>query len=173
MQSHCILIDRYNKTVSYDHRGQYNSMICKSADTMLSYITQPAYTIDLYGLLRWANTMPLDIHLSADMRYHRGINYNLSAIDSPNTIPPMSIGLHVRMVHQPKWCVRFIAVHRPLHLARMSAHVVHLFYSIISAHKVPRYGPIRAHRNFCCNRPRLAGSMLSGICTRRGLQCYR
>ena len=144
-------------------------MICKSADTMLSYITQPAYTIDLYGLLPWANMMPLDIHLLADMRYHRGINYNLSA----NTIPPMSIGLHVQMVRQPKRCVRFIAVHQPLHLARTSAHPVHSFYSNISAHRVPRHGPIRAHRNFCCNRPRLAGSMLSGICTRRGLQCYR
>jgi hypothetical protein len=130
-------------------------MICKSADTMLSYITQLAYTIDLYGLLPWANTMPLDIHLSA------------------NTIPPMSIGLHVQMVRQPKRCVCFIAVHQPLHLARTSAHAVHLFYSTISAHKVPRYGPTRAHRNFCCNRPRLAGSMLLGICTRQGLQCYQ
>src|SRR5882762_8993275 len=81
-------------------------MICKSADTMLSYITQLAYTIDLYGLLPWANTMPLDIHLLANMRYHRGINYNLSA----NMIPPMSIGLHVQMVRQPKQCVCFIAV---------------------------------------------------------------
>src|SRR5882762_2690017 len=146
-------------------------MICKSADTMLSYITQPAYTIDLYGLLPWANMMPLDIHLLANMRYHRGINYNLLAINSPNMIPPMSIGLHIWMVHQ--WCVHFIAVHRPLHLAGTSAHAVHLFYSIISAHKVPQYGPIHTYCNFCCNWPRLAGSMLLGICTHWDLQCYR
>src|SRR5882762_7651380 len=136
-------------------------MICKSADTMLSYITQPAYTIDMYSLLPWANMMPLDIHLSANMRYHRGINYNLSAINSPNMIPPMSIGLHIWMVRQPKWCICFIAVHQPLHLACMSAHAVHLIYSIISAHKVPWYGPICVHCNFCCNQLRLAGSMLS------------
>jgi hypothetical protein len=141
---------------------------------MLLYITQPAYTIDLYlcGLLSWANTMPLDIHLSANMRYYRGINYNLLAINSPNTIPPMAIGLHVQMVHQPKQCICFIAVHQPLHLARTSAHAVHLFYSIILAHKVPQYGPIHTHRNFCCNQPRLAGLMLLGICTCQGLQCY-
>ena len=46
----------------------------------------------------------------------------------------MSIGLHVWIVHQPKWCVHFIAVHQPLHLAHTSAHAVNLFYCIILAH---------------------------------------
>jgi hypothetical protein len=115
----------------------------------------------------------------------KGVNWPVQYINSPNTIPPMSIGLHVWIVHQPKRCVHFIAVHRPLRLAHTSAHAVNLFYCIISAHTyssqfviisahtVPWYGPIRTHCNFCCNRPRSAGSMLSGICTCRGLQCYR
>ena len=65
----------------------------------------------------------------------------------------MSIGLHVWIMHQPKRCVHFIAVHRPLRLAHTSAHAVHLFYCIISAHTVPRYGPIHTHCNFLLYRP--------------------
>src|SRR6202051_3472062 len=63
--------------------------------------------------------------------------------------------------------------YRPLHLYHSSAKTVCSLYCIISAHMVPRHGPIHTHRNFCCNQPRSAGSMLSGICTCRGLQCYR
>jgi len=54
----------------------------------------------------------------------KGVNWPVQYINSPNTIPPMSIGLHVWIVHQPKRCVHFIAVHRPLRLAHTSAHAV-------------------------------------------------
>jgi len=63
--------------------------------------------------------------------------------------------------------------YQPLHLYRSSAEATFSWYFIISVYTTLRHGPIRSHRNFCDYRPRSAGSMLSGICTRRGLQCYR
>jgi len=103
-----------------------------------------------------------------------------------------SIGLYIWLIHQPMRCICFIVLYRPIQSLGMGpyiliaisyyigpysplvwAHTYSLQFLIISANTVPQYGPIHTHCNFCCNRPRSAGSMLSGICTCRGLQCYR
>jgi len=106
------------------------------------------------------------IHLLADMRYHRGINYNLSA----NTIPQCLLAFNVR------WCVSLSGVFR--FYCSPSAFTFGSYVSpsgdsvlllIYRSHRVLSAWPIRAHLQFLLQSARDWLVRVSGICYTSGL----